>query len=56
MNNKRLDELEQKNCELKKQVELLQDDYDKLNKDILLSESEWEFLVKIQVGNLFRFK
>lgn len=47
--NKILQSLENKNKILKSQSCLLVESYDKLTKDILLSEYKWDFLLRIQV-------
>lgn len=47
--NKQLESFERINYKLKDELEQLREDHDKLSKDILLSETEWEFLIKIQV-------
>lgn len=44
-----LQHIQHKNQILRNRREILLESYDKLSKDILLSERQWDFLLRIQV-------
>lgn len=51
--NYSLQNVQRKNYSLQNRREILLEAYDKLTKDVLLSERKWDFLMRIQVVFLF---
>lgn len=47
--NTKLDDLQGMNKSLRVQLTALNEEFDKLTKDILIIESDWEFLLLLQV-------